>query len=703
MAAKEFPLAVVIRAVDRVTGPLRGVGNAVSRFGTRVRAAGRGISERLGLPVIGRAASQVGVSLGRLAKRVAIVGGAIAAMGVAATAAAFRMVESFAAAGDEIAKTADRLGMGIEKFQELRYAASQNGIEADKFRLAMLKLNTNVGLAAGGAGEATKILEGLGISVRDAGKRVKTVEQLIPELADKFSKIEDPAVAAAAASRLFGEENGPLMLTLLRQGSKGIAELGAEAQRLGIIIGEDAARGGEVFGDRMDDLKLSLSGVRNIIGTSLLPRLTELASSLTELVVANQGRIKQFFDGFAADLPGHIETLIKFLGDLRVAVQPAIDGFAWLVDKFGGANVAMAAIGSVLAVMVVPALYATMSAVYALGVAILATPIGWIIAGIAGIVAGLAWLYDEFEEARIVMDAIGAAAIWFFKNMTPIGQLITNWDKVTEAFSETYDALRPLGRAIAWVFMNLTPIGLTIRNWDQFKVGLRQLWAVLQGVGKTIAWVFMNMTPLDYTIRNWDAMKQGIASAWSVLEVMGKGVAWFFMNFTPIGLVIKNWDLVKVGIDAVWGALQVLGEGVTWFFMNLTPMGQLIQNWDKVRAAIEMVTEAFSDMRDAMSAGIGMAGDWAGGIADKVSGLVPDWARNPFGGEEGERSPLNAEAAGQGLGARDAARAGRAGQDGEVRVRVDLGGLPKGTKVKTEREGAANFELNQGFAMGQPG
>lgn len=703
MAAKEFPLAVVIRAVDRVTGPLRGVSNAVGRFGTRVRAAGRGISEKLGLPVIGRAASQVGVSLGRLATRVAFVGAAIAAMGAAATAAAFRMVEAFAAAGDEVAKTADRLGIGIERFQELRYAAGQNGIEADKFTMAMTKLNTNVGLAASGTGEAAKVIEGLGLKIRDTEGKVRSVGDLLPELADKFAAIEEPAVAAAAASLLFGERNGSKMLTLLRQGSSGMAELSAEARRLGLIIGEDAARGGEEFGDRMDDLKLSLSGVRNIIGTSLLPRLTELASSLTEMVVANQGRIKQFFDGFAADLPGHIEALIKFLGDLRTAVQPAIDGFAWLVEKFGGANVAMAAIGTVLAVMVVPALYATMSAVYALGVAILATPIGWIIAGIAGIVAGLAWLYDEFEEARIVMDAISAAAIWFFKNMTPLGQLITNWDKVTEAFSATYDALRPLGRAIAWVFMNLTPIGLTIRNWDQFKVGLRQLWSVLQAVGKTVAWVFMNMTPLGYTIRNWDTMKQGIASAWSVLETMGKGVAWFFLNFTPMGLVIKNWDLVKIGIDHTWSALQVLGDGIAWFFMNLTPMGQLIQNWDKVRAAIEMVTAAFSDMREAMSAGIGMAGDWAGGIADKVSGLVPDWARNPFGSEEGERSPLNAEADGQALGARDAARAGRAGQDGEVRVRLDLVGLPKGAKVKTEREGAANFELNQGFAMGQPG
>lgn len=619
MAAKEFPLAVVIRAVDRVTGPLRGATNAISRFGSRIRAEGRGVAEKLGLPVLTRAAGKLGGSLVALGRRIALVSGAIAAMGAAATAAAWRLVEAFAAAGDEVAKTADRLGIGIERFQELRYAAGQSGIEADKFTMAMTKLNTNVGLAARGTGEAGKVFEALGINVRDSEGRVRSIGDLLPELADKFKMIEEPAVAAAAAAALFGERNGSKMLTLLREGSTGIEELSAQARRLGLIIGEDAARQGEVFGDTMDDLKLAITGVRNIIGTALIPRLIELAKQFTDLVVQNQGRIKAFFDSFAANLPGYIENAIAFLKDLRAAVQPVIDAVSWLVDKFGGANVALAALGTVIAAVLLPPLVALTSALWAVGAAILGTPIGWIIAGVAALVAGLVYLYNEFEEVRIVIDAIGRALKWFFMNFTPLGLLIRDWDKVTKGFS-------------------------------------------------------------------W---------AWSILKAIGRVVAWVFMNFTPLGLVIKNWDTLSVGLGWVWEKLKALGEIVAWVFLNFTPIGQLIQNWDAVSAAIDRVMAVLSDLWENIRVGFDEAIGWVSDFGDTLSDMVPDWVKEMFSGDT--------EVSVAGARPQDVARVARDGQDGEVRVRVDLGNLPPGTKTRTETMGRPNFELNQGFAMGLPG
>ena len=198
------------------------------------------------------------------------------------------------------------------------------------------------------------------------------------------------------------------------------------------MIDNEAVAAADAFGDQLDDLKSSMMGVRNVIGAALLPQLQKLVGQVIDFTIKNRAKIQAFFDDFAAKLPGRIDTAIKFLGDLRTALQPVIDAVGWMVEKFGGANVALGALAGVLAVTLIPPLYATATAVYALGAALLATPVGWIIGAIVAIVAGLAYLYNRFEAVRVVMHAISDAAVWFFKNFTPLGVLITGWEKFAE-------------------------------------------------------------------------------------------------------------------------------------------------------------------------------------------------------------------------------------------------------------------------------
>lgn len=667
MAAKEFPFAVVIKAVDRVTGPMRPITAALSRFESRVRATGRGVSDRLGLPVLGAAAGKLGGALGELGRRVALLTGGLAAMGAAATLAAWQMVQSFADTGGELNDLSQSLGISAERLQELRYAAKQTGVENGIFDQGLRVLSRNLGDAfTKNKGPVFDVLEGMGVRLRGANGEMRRTDDLLPEIADKLAAIRDPAVRAAAAQALLGRA-GVKMLPMLLGGSKGLAQFAARARELGIVIDNDTIAAADEFGDQLDDMKSSLTGVRNVIGAALLPQLQKLVTRITDFTIRNRAKIQAFFDDFAAKMPERIDAAIKVLGDMRTAVQPVIDAVGWLVDKFGGANVALGAIGAVVAVTLIPALYATATAIYAVGAAILATPIGWIILGVTALVSGLVYLYNRFEFVRKAMDAIGAAAVWLFKNFTPLGYIISRWDELKERYAAIYEALRPLGRAIAWVFMNMTPLGLTIKHWDKLKVGLDFVWGALSAVGRAIAWVFMNMTPL--------------------------------------GLTIQNWDALSTGLGWVWEKLKAVGEIAAWAFLNFTPLGQMIQHWDMVKAAIDAVSATFSDMWEGMKSGLGAAIGWVDDLAGRLTGMVPDWAQRMFG-DGGPVAPALAARgapAGAAMGAQQAAQAGRAGQDGEVRVRVDLGNLPPGSKTRTETSGRPNFELNQGFAMGVAG
>ena len=115
--ARDLKLGLVIQAIDKATKPLRRISRAVDRVG-----------KRTGLDRVGRQLRNVGRGMrstaGEAGKFALKVGAGIAA----GTGAIFGLTTRFARAGDNIAKTGRKLGLGAEELQKLRYAAELAGI-----------------------------------------------------------------------------------------------------------------------------------------------------------------------------------------------------------------------------------------------------------------------------------------------------------------------------------------------------------------------------------------------------------------------------------------------------------------------------------------------------------------------------------------------------------------------------------------------
>lgn len=398
--AANFPLDVVLRAIDHVSGPLRGIAGKVQAFGKTISAVrGRisGLADRAGFPKIIDSLKGVGSALGGVISNVAALGAGLAALGVIAATSGIAMANSYADATGAIGDAAERTGASRERLQELGFAAKLTGSSFETMEGALKKMSLAVGSASKGSKDLKDMFSGLGIKLKNSNGTLKTTDQLFDHFVDRISKIKDPSLQAQAAVKVFGKSATEL-LPLIRGGKAGLAEMSAEARRLGIVLSDQAVRDGEEFGDTLDTLMMSLKGVGNSIGSALVPQLNKLAGILIETIVKYRPQIEAFATSFADNLPANIEKVTAFLGDLGEAMQPVINAVGWLTDKFGGAEVALAAVGTVVGGPLIISLGMLSAAIINVGLALAATPVGWFLAAVAAIAGAVYIIYDSWDD-----------------------------------------------------------------------------------------------------------------------------------------------------------------------------------------------------------------------------------------------------------------------------------------------------------------
>jgi hypothetical protein len=395
MADKGYSLNVIIKAVDRVTAPLRGVFN-------KVKAASAGITgalDRTGLPIFTNSLKNVGGAIGGVGSAVASSTQRLLGLGATlglTTAALNLFFQGFADATGAIGDTAERTGISRERFQELSFAAKLSGSSAETLAGALQKMQINIGAATAGSKELKDMFKGLGINIKDASGKLKSSDALFDTFVDRISKIKDPSLQAQAAVKIFGKSATEL-LPLIRGGGTGIKEMADEARRLGIVISDGAVREGEAFGDTLDTLHAALSGVGNTIGSALVPQLNKLGTKLIDTIVKYRPQIEAFATSFAENLPGNIEKVTGFLGDLYDGVQPVISIFESLAETFGASNLIFTALGLYIGGGLLMAVLNLALALKGLGAAITLTPVGWFLAAVVAIAGAAYIVYKNWD------------------------------------------------------------------------------------------------------------------------------------------------------------------------------------------------------------------------------------------------------------------------------------------------------------------
>lgn len=201
--------------------------------------------------------------------------------GVAAAGALAMMVAKQLVAADRFDELAQSTGTTTEFLSSMTIALKTSGVEVEQFAKGMERMMRNMQDAGNGIGEAKEAFELLGVEIKNSDGTLRNTEDLFKEFADRFASLPDGAEKTALAMKLFGKAGADL-IPVLNMGSAGLAEMQAQAERLGLVIGTKAAKEAAYLTDQFDILKMSGEGLARTVGLAIIPQLNEMIRTFVE-------------------------------------------------------------------------------------------------------------------------------------------------------------------------------------------------------------------------------------------------------------------------------------------------------------------------------------------------------------------------------------------------------------------------------------
>lgn len=252
----------------------------------------------------------------------------LAAAGTAAAIAVFGMAKMTATAGDEALATAQKLGISVENLTRFQFAAKLSNVDAGNFNIALRFMSKNLDDASKGTGTAFDAFKKLRVGIKDAHGQLIPTDKLLLSLSEKFKKLPDGAVKTALAMDIFGR-SGADMIPMLNEGASGLEKMMKRSDELGFTMSTELAKAGDEFNDTLDELLMGLTGLRNLVGSQLIPVLLPLIKKITEFMIANRKLIATRLEIFFKQLA----TFAKGVWIIFEALYKVVSG---LVTVFGG-------------------------------------------------------------------------------------------------------------------------------------------------------------------------------------------------------------------------------------------------------------------------------------------------------------------------------------------------------------------------------
>lgn len=274
-----------------------------------------------------KTARTMGDRLGSAAKTAATGLGVLAAAGTATAVGLFKLVEGSAASAAAVDDLAKRTGRSARDLQRVGFTFEQAGGSAELLLEAFKSLDVQLEMVARtGTGPAAEAMKALGISIDDL--RGKDAEEQLARIADGIAAIEDPGKRTAAAVGLLGGA-GQRLVPLLADGGDAIRAMGDEAERLGLVLSDDAIAAGAELDDTLQALQGQIAAVARDVGLALAPAVTELARDLSAWVAENRDLIESGLSEF-------VDELVPKIVDVARVTLDVVSAMADVIDSAGG-------------------------------------------------------------------------------------------------------------------------------------------------------------------------------------------------------------------------------------------------------------------------------------------------------------------------------------------------------------------------------
>ncbi len=204
----------------------------------------------------------------------------IALMGIKAAAAAVKKtIEEVGQAMADMASTgdiADKIGIGAEALQALRYAAEQTGGSAGAMDQTLTKMTAKIADAAKNGGEMSKTLAGMGLNAQELAKL--PVEQQVLAVADAIKGMNTVGEQNAALMKLM-EEGGIQLSATFRGGSEALLELTEQARENG-LSSDEMVRRAQIGQAAVLKLSAAWKAFKETLASFVVPIITAVVKGL---------------------------------------------------------------------------------------------------------------------------------------------------------------------------------------------------------------------------------------------------------------------------------------------------------------------------------------------------------------------------------------------------------------------------------------
>ncbi len=369
--------------------------------------------------------ADVSGKFGEMTSQIGRTSAAFAVGGTAVGGALGLMSHGYAQNAEEVDQWAERLGLATESLSQWQYLGRQFGVQSDAMIDAIKELSLRTDeFAVTGKGPAAEAFDRLGLGQRELAAASGDTDKLMQLVLNRMRSIENVAARQRLADELFGGTGGEQLAEVASLSAHEIAKVQKEALELGAAVTGKGAKDARAYMREWRRVQGGLEGVRNTIGSELLPVFTDGMNDISGWLKSNRQEVKAFAselaDGTRSALPVVRELFSGMATGVRV-VASMTKTLATLVGGFDNLGMILALVLAMKPIMAILAfgkaifmatsavvglaggLPAVAAGIKAIGVALTANPIGLIIAAIAG--AG----YLIYKNWGAIMD--------FFKSL----------------------------------------------------------------------------------------------------------------------------------------------------------------------------------------------------------------------------------------------------------------------------------------------
>jgi len=304
-----------------------------------------GAAGSLGGLGLGAAAVEIFADIRPLKEGLAAAKGEVASSTASMTASTKAIGTGFIIAG---AAAVLAMGKAVSSTEDLAFATKSlqrvTGQTAESassllFVAKFLKVDTEAltrgfGLLAKNIDLNAPVLAKFGLELKNADGTTKDFNTILGIAADKYVALGGGLTGAAFAQELFGR-GGKALIPILAQGSQGIADLEAEAQKYGIVLSQGSVDAVIELSHAHKELSAAMQGFAITIGTNVVPVLTTLVGGLTKVVL-----IFDKIPGPVLDIGLGLVALTGFLFLVQKAIAFVTVAWGPLIAAMSGAGVA---------------------------------------------------------------------------------------------------------------------------------------------------------------------------------------------------------------------------------------------------------------------------------------------------------------------------------------------------------------------------